>query len=287
MDRFTAWWLAIRPKTLSLAATPVLLGNCLAWAELGRLRWEVAAATLLAALGIQIGTNLYNDAADHERGTDGADRLGPPRATAQGWFSAGQVKRAATLTFGISFTLGIYLVNVGGWPILALGLASIAAGYAYTGGPRPIAYSISGELFVFLFFGLFAVSGSYFLQTGHWSVAALFSGTALGALAAAVLLVNNYRDLDSDRRANKLTLCHRLGRPRARALYAVLLLGPFLLPLARANDLWPALLALPAAALLIRQFLHEPPGPGLNRLLARTAQLQLAFGLLLGFGFLW
>ncbi len=287
MNRFTAWWLAIRPKTLSMAATPVLVGNCLAWAELGRLDWAVTAATVLAALGIQIGTNLYNDAADHERGADGDDRLGPPRATAQGWFSATQVKRAAALAFGTSFVLGIYLVSVGGWPILALGLASIAAGYAYTGGPRPIAYSISGELFVFLFFGLFAVGGSYFLQTGHGSAGALFSGAALGALAAAVLLVNNYRDLDSDRRANKLTLCHRLGRPRARALYAVLLLGPFLLPLARADDLWPALLALPAAALLIRQFLHEPPGPGLNRLLARTAQLQLAFGLLLGFGFLW
>jgi len=286
MNRITAWWLAIRPKTLSLSATPVLLGLCLAWSETGRLRWEVAAATLLAALAIQIGTNLYNDAADHERGTDGPDRLGPPRATAQGWFSATRVKHGAALAFAVAFVLGIHLVTVGGWPILLLGLTSITAGYAYTGGPRPIAYSGSGELFVFLFFGLFAVTGSHYLQTAHWSPAALAGGAALGALAAAVLLVNNYRDLDSDRRAGRLTLCHRLGRAGARRLYATLLLAPFLLPLARPAELWPALLALPGAILLIRRLYRVETGPGLNRLLAHTAQLQLAFGLLLGIGLL-
>ncbi len=286
MHSFTAWWLAIRPKTLSLAATPVWLGLCMAWADTGVLRWDAAAATLLAALGIQIGTNLYNDAADHERGADGADRLGPLRATAQGWLSATQVKQGAALAFGLSFALGIYLASVGGWPILTLGLASIAAGYAYTGGPRPIAYSGSGEVFVFLFFGLFAVGGSYYLQTGHWSLVALAGGAALGCLAAAVLLVNNYRDLDSDRRAGKLTLCHHIGRAAARRLYAALLLGPFLLPVAGIGDFWPGLLALPAALLLIRRFWQEAPGPGLNLLLARTAQLQLFFGLLLGIGLL-
>lgn len=287
MKRSTAWWLAIRPKTLSLAATPVLLGNCLAWPEPGGLRWEVTAATLLAALSIQIGTNLHNDVADYQRGADAEDRLGPPRATAQGWLDARQVKRGADLFFAAALLAGSYLAAVGGWPIVLLGLASIAAGYAYTGGPKPIAYGLSGELFVFLFFGLFAVGGSYFLQTGQWSAESLAAGAALGALAAAVLLVNNYRDLDSDRRAGKLTLCHHLGRPAARLLYAALLLVPFLLPLWRPGQLWPVLLSLPGAILLIQRLRREPPGPGLNQVLADTARLQLGYGLLLGLGWLW
>ena len=286
MSPFLVWWLAIRPKTLSLALSPVLVGNSLAWTELGSLHWGVAAATLAAALLIQIGTNLYNDAADHERGTDGADRLGPRRATAQGWLTGAQVKRAAAVSFGAAFVLGIYLAAVGGWPIVALGLASLAAGYAYTGGSKPIAYSASGELFVFLFFGVFAVTGSHYLQTLTLSGAAPAAGAALGLLAAAVLTVNNYRDLDSDRRAGRLTLCHWLGRERARWLYALLLLAPFLLILHPATAPWPLLPALPFALLLIHRFYREPPGAGLNQLLAATARFQLGFGVLLSIGYL-
>lgn len=286
MSPIRIWWLAIRPKTLSLALTPVLVGNSLAWSELGGLHWGVAAATLAAALLIQIGTNLYNDAADHERGSDGADRLGPPRATAQGWLSGARVKRGAALSFGAAFLLGIYLAAVGGWPIVALGLASLAAGYAYSGGFRPIAYSASGELFVFLFFGLFAVTGSHYLQTLTLSGAAAAAGAALGLLAAAVLTVNNYRDLESDRRAGRMTLCQRLGRERSRRLYALLLLAPFLLLLHPAILFWALLPALPLALLLIRRLYREPPGAGLNRLLAATARFQLGFGLLLGIGYL-
>ncbi len=280
MHPLTAWWLAIRPKTLSLAITPVLVGNCLAQEALGGLDWGTAAVTLLAAVLIQIGTNLYNDAADHERGSDGADRLGPARATAQGWLSGHQVKHGAALTFVIAFLLGIYLAGVGGWPIILLGLLSIAAGYAYTGGPLPIAYSPSGELFVFLFFGLAAVSGSYYLQTHALSPTALGAGTALGTLAAAVLLVNNYRDLDSDRRAGKLTLCHRLERAGSRRFYALLLFTAFLYPVLD-NLTWPVLFALPLALWLIQRLYSQPPGPGLNSLLAATAGLQLVYGLLL------
>lgn len=286
MSPFLVWWLAIRPKTLSLALSPVLVGNSLAWVDMRSLHWGVAAATLAAALLIQIGTNLYNDAADHERGTDGADRLGPRRATAQGWLTAAQVKRGAAVSFGSAFLLGIYLAAVGGWPIVTLGLASLAAGYAYTGGSKPIAYSASGELFVFLFFGVFAVTGSHYLQTLTLSGAAATAGAALGLLAAAVLTVNNYRDLDSDRRAGRLTLCHWLGRERARWLYALLLLAPFLLILHPATTPWPLLPALPFALLLVYRFYREPPGVGLNRLLAATARFQLAFGLLLSFGYL-
>ena len=200
--------------------------------------------------------------------------------------TAAQVKRGAAVSFGSAFLLGIYLAAVGGWPIVTLGLASLAAGYAYTGGSKPIAYSASGELFVFLFFGVFAVTGSHYLQTLTLSGAAATAGAALGLLAAAVLTVNNYRDLDSDRRAGRLTLCHWLGRERARWLYALLLLAPFLLILHPATAPWPLLPALPFALLLVYRFYREPPGVGLNRLLAATARFQLAFGLLLSFGYL-
>lgn len=286
MHPIASWWLAVRPKTLSLSATPVLVGSALALAELGSLDWLTATLTLLAALLIQAGTNLYNDAADHERGTDGADRLGPARATAQGWLSAAQVKRGAALAFAGAFLLGIYLAYVGGWPIVALGLLSIAAGYAYTGGPSPIAYSPSGELFVFLFFGVAAVAGSHYLQTHSLSLTALGAGAGLGSLAAAVLLVNNYRDLDSDRRAGKFTLCHRLERQGSRRFYGLLMLAPFLL-IAADPGLWPILLALPASLWLIRRLYRTYPGPDLNRLLAATAGLQLLFGVLLGGAFLF
>jgi len=280
MYAITAWWLAIRPKTLPLAATPVLAGNSLAWAEGGALSWPTAAVTLAAAVLIQIGTNLHNDAADFERGADGPQRLGPPRAAAQGWISARRIKQAAAGAFALAFLGGIYLAWVGGWPIVLLGLASLAAAYAYTGGPRPIAYSALGEVFVFLFFGLGAVAGSHYLQTGQFSLTALAVGAALGLPAAAVLLVNNYRDLDHDRAAGKLTLCHYLGRERSRPLYALLLFAPVLLVLVLPAA-WPILLALPLAVVLTRRFVREPPGSGLNRVLAATAGYQLAFGLVL------
>jgi 1,4-dihydroxy-2-naphthoate octaprenyltransferase len=238
---------------------------------------------------IQIGTNLYNDAADFERGADTPDRLGPERATAQGWFSARQVKRAALLSFSGAFALGIYLAWVGGWPIVIIGLLSLLAGYAYTGGPRPIAYSAGGELFVFIFFGLLAVSGSYYLQTGSLSLETLFCATAIGLLAAAVLLVNNYRDLETDERAAKLTLVHYLGRERARQLYVLLLILPFALPVVfnhRFDGSWLVVLCLPFALWLLHRFTREPPGRVFNTILADTAKLQLAYGGLLSLGLL-
>ncbi len=165
------------------------------------IEWFVAAIALSAAVLIQVGTNLYNDVGDYERGADGSDRLGPPRASAMGWLAPADVRRAAAASFGLAMVLGAYLVSVGGWPIFVVGLASVAAGVAYTGGPRPIAYTASGELFVFVFFGLVATAGSAFLQAGHLSWAAAVAGAMIGAIAAAVLVVNNYRDLESDRQA--------------------------------------------------------------------------------------
>jgi 1,4-dihydroxy-2-naphthoate octaprenyltransferase len=277
------WVEAARPRTLPLAVSPVLAGLFLAVADTGHLALFTALATLIAAAGIQIGTNLHNDAADFERGTDTPDRLGPPRAAAQGWFSAVQVKRAAHLAFATSFVLGLLLVLRGGWPILALGIAAIGSGYAYTSGPKPIAYGPFGELFVLVFFGLGAVGGTYYLQTLALTPQVLLLGLALGLPAAAVLLLNNYRDFDTDRRAGRDTLCHRLGRPAARVLYAALLLAPIPLLLLSTPPMngWPLLLALPLAALLIRQ-LWRSEGRALNQLLGRTGQYQLALVLLLG-----
>jgi 1,4-dihydroxy-2-naphthoate polyprenyltransferase len=281
------WLLAIRPKTLGISVAPVLVGSSLAYAELGRLQWLTATAALIVALFIQIGTNLYNDAADHERGADGPERIGPARATAQGWFTSAQVKSASHLCFGLAFLLGIYLASVGGWPIVVVGLLSLASGYAYTGGPKPIAYSASGELFVFVFFGLVAVMGSYYLQTLQLSLNSFYCACALGLLAAAVLLVNNYRDLETDTKAHKLTLTHYLGTKRSHIIYGLFLLLPFLLPLLLSSVggwIWLILILTPAALLLLRSFIQEKPGPIFNRYLANTARLQLAYSALLSVG---
>ncbi len=289
MSRIGRWLLAIRPKTLVISITPVLVGSSLALATTGSIHWLPALAALAAALLIQIGTNLYNDAVDFERGTDTPERIGPERAAAQGWFTPAEVKRAAHLSFGLAFLLGIYLTWIGGWPIIAIGLLSLAAGYAYTGGHRPIAYSASGELFVFLFFGLAAVMGSYYIQTLNLSLNALLTAATIGLLASAVLLVNNYRDLETDAKADKLTLPYHLSRHHSHLLYGVLLLLPFLLPLTLNEftpGVWLVLIALPLALILLRLFITKPPGPSFNNILANTAKLQLAYGILLSIGLL-
>lgn len=284
------WFLAIRPKTLTIALVPVLVGSTLGWLHSGQLSWTVLGATLLAAVLIQAGTNLHNDAADFERGADRiGTRLGPPRVTAAGWLSAAQVRRGAGISFALAMLLGGYLIWVGGWPILTVGLASIAAGVAYTGGPRPVAYSGLGELFVWLFFGLVAVSGSYYLQTGGLSWAAVLTGALVGMPAAAVLVVNNYRDLDTDRQAGKNTLAVRLGRRASQLEYALLMLLPFgllplLYPLGGGFGWLLPWLALPWAVKLVGRFKREAPGPVFNQLLAATARFQLSFGLLLCLG---
>ncbi len=280
MSPLTVWLSAIRPKTLGLSVSPVLTGTCLAWAEKGGLQLLPALAALLAAVCIQIGTNLHNDAADARKGTDGPDRLGPPRATAQGWLTATMVQRGALLAFACAFVLGIYLVAVGGWPILLLGLVSLAAGAAYSGGPWPISATPLGELFVFLFFGLGATLGSYYLQTGQISPAALLAGSMLGSFAAAVLVVNNYRDRQTDARSGRKTLAVLLPPKASQVEYALLVLSPFLLLLCLyVTDLisWLPGLLLPVALYLILQAFTLPAGKELNRLLADTARFQLVF----------
>jgi 1,4-dihydroxy-2-naphthoate octaprenyltransferase len=282
-----AWWIAARPPTLTISITPVLVGTAIAWHAGADIHWFAAAVALCAAMLIQIGTNLYNDVGDYERGADRADRLGPPRATSMGWLAAADVRRAAATSFGLAIVLGAYLVSVGGWPIFAMGLASIAAGISYTGGPRPIAYTPSGEFFVFVFFGLIATIGSSFLQTGRFSWESATAGAMIGALAAAVLVVNNYRDVESDRRSGKITLAVRIGYAATRIEFATLVLAPFAaLPLlavltgVRPWVLLPAA-SLPFAVRLIRDLARAPISPALNPILKRTARFELVFGLLL------
>jgi len=284
----TRWIAAARPKTLPLTVTPVVAGIAIAVAETGSLSLWIALCTLLGAVAIQIGTNLYNDASDFERGTDTEERLGPARATAQGWFTARQVKMAAHLMFTLAFLIGLVLLMHGGWPILAVGLASLAAGYAYTGGPRPIAYGPYGELFVLLFFGMAAVGGTYYLQTLDFGWMPLLAGVALGLPAAAVLTVNNYRDLDTDRAAGRRTLCHYLDRPGARLLYTALLLlpVPILMEAGLPGAGWPLLAALPLAIVLSARLFRGASGEALNVQLAQTALYQSALVVLMIIGFL-
>ncbi len=277
------WVLAARPKTLVISLAPLLMGGALAYAETGLFHWLPWVAALLAAMLIQIGANLHNDAEDFERGADTPDRLGPKRAAAEGWLSVATVRRAAFGCFGAAFVFGIYLAWVGGMPIVWLGLASLACGYAYTGGPRPIAYTPLGELFVLAFFGLAAVGGTYYLQTLTLSHTALIAGIAAGLPAAAVLVVNNYRDIETDLRVGKRTLATFIGRPASRLLFTGLLLLPLLLALLVIPDpllRWLPWLAVIPALWLIRQIVRLPVGPELNRLLAHTAQYCLGFSLL-------
>jgi len=280
------WVLAARPRTLSLSMAPVAVGATLAWAAEHKVAWAAVLAALVGSMLIQIATNLHNDAADAERGGDGADRVGPLRATAAGLLAGGAVKRGALLCFALAALAGVYLVAVGGWPILLLGLASIASGWAYTGGPRPIAYSPLGEVFVIAFFGVGAVGGTYWLCTLQFSAAALAGGLACGLFAAAVLLVNNQRDRESDARAGRLTLPMAIGARATHWLYGAFMLLPFaVLPLlARAlprGEVWLALIAIVPAMALIARFAREPRGLGFNAILVHTAQVQLLYALLL------
>jgi 1,4-dihydroxy-2-naphthoate octaprenyltransferase len=238
---------------------------------------------------IQLGTNLHNDAADSKRGGDGPDRVGPPRATASGLLDGAAVSRGACACFAVAALMGAYLVWVGGWPIFLLGVLSILSGWAYTGGPFPIAYTPLGELFVVAFFGLGAVCGTYWLCTKSLGPAAVEAGLAVGFLTAAVLLVNNHRDAKADARVGRRTLAIIAGPMATSWIYAALMLVPFalLFPIGHAlprGQAWPALVALPLAGLLINRFAHEPGGRGFNRILVQTVQIQFLFCLLLSLG---
>src|SRR3954451_18542733 len=283
------WLMAARPRTLPAAVAPVLVGTALAATE-GTFKVLTFVAALLGALFIQVGTNLSNDYSDARRGADTEDRLGPVRVTAGGLVPPRQVLVATYVAFGLAVACGVYLVYLAGPILLAIGAASILAGVLYTGGPRPYGYEGLGEIFVFLFFGIVAVAGSYYVQTERIEWEAFALAIPVGLLAAAILVVNNVRDIDTDRRAGKRTLAVRLGRRRARTLYSVMLLVAYvaLIPVVFALSPWVLLpvLTLPLAARLARTVRAHVDGATLNAALARTGMLQLAFCVLLSVGIL-
>ena len=278
------WLLGMRPRTLTMAAVPVTVGAVLAWAGGANPDWLTFIATLTCAVLIQIGTNLLNDAKDGERGADGPDRIGPLRITGAGLAKPKQVRRAALTCFVAALAAGLYLVFVGGMPILLIGLASLVSGYAYSSGRRPLSHGPFSEVYVIVFFGLVAVAGSYYLQSGQLPESAvLLTGIAIGCYAAAVLLVNNLRDTAADLRAGRRTLAGRLGTRATQLLYGFLVLLPFpLLVIAwGVQALGLAWLSLPVCLWLALRFANMQVGPGMNAQLGRTALVQVLVGALL------
>jgi 1,4-dihydroxy-2-naphthoate octaprenyltransferase len=282
-----AWLLAARPATLSAAAVPVLVGAAAAVSEGARFRPLVFVATLVCALLIQIGTNFANDYSDFHRGADHEGRLGPVRVTQSGLISQRDVRRGIFVAFGLAVVLGAGLAWVGGWPIIVIGLLSVCAGLAYTGGPFPFGYHGLGDLFVFLFFGVVAVCGTAYLQAGTWSGFALLLSVPVGLLVTNILVVNNLRDLPTDRAAHKRTLAVRIGARATRAQYALFTALAYLVPVAVALTLpsrrWLLLplATVPLAAGLVRRVLGGLEGRDLNPMLKRSGQLLLFFGALL------
>ena len=285
------WLMAARPRTLPASVAPVLVGTALAGFQsvFHPLRFVAA---LVGAIFIQVGTNLSNDYSDARRGADTEDRLGPVRVTAGGLVPPRQVLVATYASFGVAVLAGAYLIAVAGWELLLVGAASILAGVLYTGGPRPYGYEGLGEVFVFLFFGIVAVAGSYFVQVKHLRWEAFTLAIPVGLLAAAILVVNNVRDIDTDRRAGKRTLAVRLGRERTRILFAAMIYLAYIPSLftwlAGPLTAWVLLptLTLPLAAPLVRAVRNRTDGPSLNEALARAGMLQLTFCMLLAAGLL-
>jgi 1,4-dihydroxy-2-naphthoate octaprenyltransferase len=283
--------MAARPRTLPAAVAPVLVGTSLA-IDYGTFHALVFAAALVSAMLIQVGTNLSNDYSDARRGADTDERIGPVRVTAGGLVPPRQVLIATYVTFGAAVLCGAYLIAVAGWALLAVGAASILAGVLYTGGPRPYGYEGLGEVFVFLFFGVVAVTGSYFVQRKDLPWQAFALAVPVGLLIAAILVVNNVRDIDTDRRAGKRTLAVRLGRERTRVLFSAMVAAAFVTSWIPwfAGALSPWLLVTAAAAPLavgvVRTVRMHVDGPSLNQALAGTARLALVFCLLLCAGVL-
>jgi 1,4-dihydroxy-2-naphthoate octaprenyltransferase len=285
------WLVAARPRTLPAAIAPVLVGTALAGSE-DEFRPLAFAAALVGSIFIQVGTNLSNDYSDARRGADTEDRLGPVRVTAGGLMPPRTVLVGTYVAFGIAVAAGAYLAAVAGWELLVVGAFSIAAGVLYTGGPRPYGYEGLGEVFVFLFFGVVAVVGSYYVQTEELRWEAFALSVPVGLLAAAILVVNNVRDIDTDRRAGKRTLAVKLGRERARRLFVamvvVALAAPLVIAAAGGLSWWIAVATISGALAvpLVRTVSTASDGPSLNEALAGTGRLLAVFSLLLAGGVL-
>lgn len=283
-----AWILAARPATLTAAFAPVAVGTACAW-HANAFRWDAALAALGGAFLIQIGTNFANDLYDFQRGADDERRLGPLRAAQAGLLDAKQLRSGIITTFAFALTVGVYLTWIAGPVVVIIGLASILAGLAYTGGPFPLAYNGLGDLFVMAFFGFVAVCGTAFVQAQHVPAIAWAASIPVGALATAILVVNNVRDVEGDERAGKRTLVVRFGRPAGVREYVFLLAAAYATPVVMFGAGWGTgwvclpWLTMPWAAHLSRSLVRDR-GPVLNRTLGGTAKLLSVYGILFAVG---
>lgn len=290
ISRVQAWILAARPKTLPAAIIPVMVGSAVA-ATHGVFSLLPATVALLCALLIQIATNLANDYFDFLKGADSEHRIGPLRVTQSGLIPPTTVRNVMIAILALTFLLGLYLVAIAGWPILLIGVVSIICAVLYTAGPFPLAYVGLGDAFVFLFFGIVAVTGTYYVQALAWSTDALIASLPVGAISTGILVVNNYRDIDSDRRINKNTMAVRIGRDATRLEFRLLLILAYAVPLIQmlqaAQPVWLLLpfLSLPFAFRVVRILSHSTDGVVLNNALADTGRLLAIYGVLYSIGY--
>ncbi len=285
LSTLRGWYMAARPATLPAAIVPVIVGAALAVTD-RHFHPLVLLATLACSLLIQIGTNFANDYYDFRKGADTVERLGPTRVTQSGIFTPKQVATATAIAFGLAFLLGIYLISVGGVPILLIGIGSILSGIAYTGGPYPLGYHGLGDLFCFIFFGVLAVAGTYYLQAGTVTPHVLIASVPIGLLCTNILVVNNLRDIDTDRAAGKRTLAVRIGRAATRRQYMLFLLIAYTIPFTLLQIgaswgliFWLPLLTVPRAVRLA-WFVASQQGRPLNQALKGSAELHLRYGVL-------
>lgn len=283
------WVQAARPQTLAAAFVPVFVGIALALND-GVFDWLPSLVALTCALLIQVGTNFANDYFDFKKGADTEERIGFERATATGLVSARQMLIATIITMGLAFLFGLYLVWHAGWVILLIGILSLICGILYTGGPFPLGYNGLGDLFVFIFFGIVAVMGTYYINALEWSATSFWASLAIGALSTNILVVNNLRDIEQDRPAGKNTIGVLFGENALRVEYMIMLLLALAIPshlFFRLDYSWPAFLpylTIPAAIILLKQIWTETDKRKLNKTLERTAQFMALFGILFSIG---
>ena len=286
MSRFQAWKTAARIHTLPAAIVPVLVGSGLAYGE-GVFRWDAFIWALIGALAIQVAANFANDVSDAKRGADTSDRLGPPRMVASGVISSRQMWAATWLAIGVAAIAGVALTIIAGWIVLLIGGSSVIAMLGYVGGPAPYGYRGMGELFVFVFFGLVATVGSRYVHDMEAPLAAWLLGIPIGFLVTAILVVNNYRDIDTDEAAGKRTLAVIMGREKTRSFFSFLVFGAFVTIAAFGVATWTPLSTLfacflvPFAMVPVRIMYSRTDGPALIRALKATARLHLWVGVVL------
>ena len=282
------WILASRPNTLTAAIAPVILGSSFAF-QAESFNLLIFIIVLITAMLIQVGTNFVNDLFDYINGADNENRLGPDRALQKGLLSKSEIESAIFFVFTLSIILGLYLALIGGWPIIIIGSSSILFGFLYTSGPYPLAYNGLGDIFVFIFFGIISVSGTYYLHTNQFSIESIILGAATGAISTGILVVNNLRDIDNDRECGKNTLAVLLGKKITKAEYLLLMIIAYIIPiyifsiLGYKSSIFIVYFTLPIAVQLVLQVFFKE-GSDLNKTLIGTAKLLLLYSLLFSFG---